>query len=72
MDSVTILPCGRDFTEVDASYGMVDPGVPSLTVCELGAEGYRLADAVEGVDRLVLDRPFPVTVVPAVLAVPVG
>jgi len=108
MDSVTILPRGRDFTELDlaaipddgnrdelvdgallspstrhidlglersryeaagcASYWVVDPEVPSLTVWELGgAEGYRLAGAVEGVDRLVLERPFPVAVVPAVL-----
>lgn len=48
-----------------ASYWLVDPVVPSLTVLELTEGAYREVVRVEGEQSWTAQRPFPVTVVPA-------
>jgi hypothetical protein len=53
-----------------ASYGLVDPDPdrPSITVLELdGAGGYRKTGQAIGDEPLTVERPYPVTVVPAAL-----
>jgi len=50
-----------------ASYGVVDPNVPSLTAWELGATGYVETGVASGAESLTLARPFAVTVVPSAL-----
>lgn len=51
-----------------AGYWLVDPAVPSLTVLARGADGhYAQVAHVEGSERLDVDAPFPVSVVPAEL-----
>lgn len=50
-----------------ASYWLVDPEVPSLTVLELVDGAYAEVAHVEGEQSWTASRPFPVTVVPAAL-----
>ena len=47
------------------SYWLLDPDVPSLTVLELVDGTYRQAASATGEEPLRIERPFPVTVVPA-------
>lgn len=47
------------------SYWLLDPDVPSLTVLELVDGAYRQTASAEGMQALAVERPFPVTVVPA-------
>ena len=49
------------------SYWLLDPEVPSLTVLELQDAAYVEVARVEGEQPLTVERPFPVTLVPAVL-----
>ena len=49
------------------SYWLLDPEAPSLTVLELQDEIYVEVARVEGEQPLTVERPFPVTLVPAVL-----
>jgi Uma2 family endonuclease len=46
------------------SYWIVDPAVPSVTAWELVDGGYVEAGHAEGDEALVLERPFPVRIVP--------
>ncbi len=50
-----------------ASYWLVDPDVPALTVLELEGGRYVERAAVRGDESWVADQPFPVTVTPAAL-----
>lgn len=51
-----------------ASYWVVDPDEPSVTVLELGGDGrYAEVARATGDEALVLERPYPVTIVPAEL-----
>lgn len=50
-----------------ASYWLLDPEVPSLTVLELVDGVYEQVAVAVGEDELVVDRPFPVRVVAAAL-----
>lgn len=52
------------------SYWLVDPTVPSLTVLRLRGDTYETAATISGGDPFTTDEPFPVTVVPAHLALP--
>jgi Uma2 family endonuclease len=47
------------------SYWVVDPGVPSITAWELREGEYVVAGSAAGDEPVVLERPFPVEVVPA-------
>lgn len=48
------------------SYWIVDPDVPSVVVLELDEDGvYQEVASATGSDRVTVQRPFPVTVVPA-------
>jgi len=66
------LPWGRQRAAYEregvASYWLVDPDEPSMTVLELGPDG-RYAEVAQGSgdDQVVVGRPFPVTVVPSAL-----
>jgi Uma2 family endonuclease len=48
-----------------ASYWVVDPDEPSLTVFELEGDAYGQVARVEGDDAWQAERPFPARVVPA-------
>lgn len=48
-----------------ASYWLLDVDVPSLRVLELGGDDYVEVAYGAGSTPVVIDRPFPVTVVPA-------
>ena len=47
------------------SYWLLDTEVPSLAVLELVDGAYIQIATASGADRLVIERPFPLTVVPA-------
>jgi hypothetical protein len=47
------------------SYWLVDVDVPSVRLLEWRAGGYDEVAYAEGSDAVTVDRPFPVTVVPA-------
>ena len=49
------------------SYWLLDPAAPSLTVLELVDGAYRETACAQGDQALRVERPFPVTVVPAKL-----
>ena len=50
-----------------ASYWLLDTDEPSLTVLELTGGGYDEVAVVRGDERLTVERPFPVTLVPSEL-----
>lgn len=50
-------------------YWIIDPRQPALTVLELAGDEYHEAARVEGTEAYHSERPFPVTLVPADLAV---
>jgi len=53
-----------------ASFWLLDVDIPSLRVLELDGADYREVAYVEGAQAVTLQRPFPVTVVPADLMRP--
>lgn len=50
-----------------ASYWIVDPDEPSVTVWQLRDGSYELAGEVSGQELLMVERPFPLRIVPDLL-----